>query len=91
MLILELSIVNTYAEIIDRFRLLNNVQVNNMFVYYTNSALYSETPINIFDNIQNIVFYEFCYITPIYHTVPIYSGWNSDTITLIIYNLCGFC
>ena len=82
---LEISIVNTYAEIIDRFRLLNNVQINNMSVYYANNAIYSETPINIFNNIQNIVFYEFCYITTIYHTVIIYSGWNSYTITLIIW------
>ena len=49
---LEISIVNTYAEIIDRFRLLNNVQINNMSVYYSNNALYSETPINTFNNIQ---------------------------------------
>ena len=50
--ILEISIVNTYAEIIDRFRLLNNVQISNTSVYYANNALYSETPINIFNNIQ---------------------------------------
>ena len=49
---LEISVVNTYAEIIDRFRLLNNVHTNNMSVYYANNALYSETPINIFNNIQ---------------------------------------
>ena len=40
---LEISIVNTYAEIIDSFRLLNNVQINNMSVYYENNVLYSET------------------------------------------------
>ena len=49
---LEISIVNTYAEIIDHFRLLNNVQTNNTCVYYATNALYSETPINIFNNIQ---------------------------------------
>ena len=43
---------NTYAEIIDRFRLLNNEQTNNMSVYYANNALYSETSINTFNNIQ---------------------------------------
>ena len=48
----EISIVNTYAEIIDHFRLLNNVQTNNMSVYYANNALYSETPTNTFSNIQ---------------------------------------
>ena len=41
---------NTYAEII---RLLNNEQTNNTSVYYANSALYLETPINTFNNIQN--------------------------------------
>ena len=51
-LILEVSIVNTYAEIIHHFRLLNNVQINNKSVYYANSALYSETPINTFNYIQ---------------------------------------
>ena len=45
-------IVNTYAEIIDCFRLLNNVQTNNTSVYYVNNSLYSETPINTFNNIQ---------------------------------------
>ena len=49
---LQISIVNTYAEIIDRFRLINNVQTNNMSVYYANNAPYSETPINTFNNIQ---------------------------------------
>ena len=49
---LEISIVNTYAEIIDRFRLLNNVQTNNMSVYYANNDFYLETPINTFNNIQ---------------------------------------
>ena len=49
---LEISIVNTYVEIIDRFRLLNNLQTNNTSVYYANNALYSETPINTFNNIQ---------------------------------------
>ena len=49
---LEISIVNTYAEIIDLFRLLNNVQINNTSVYYANNAFYSETPINTFNNIQ---------------------------------------
>ena len=49
---LEISIVNTYAEIIDRFRLLNNAQTNNTSVYYANNAAYSETPINTFNNIQ---------------------------------------
>ena len=49
---LDISIVNTYAEIIDRFRLLNNLQTNNTSVYYANSALYSESPINTFNNIQ---------------------------------------
>ena len=49
---LEISIVNTNAEIIDRFRLLNNVQTNNMPVYYANIALHSETLINTFNNIQ---------------------------------------
>ena len=34
---IEFSIVNTYAEIIDRFRLLNNVQIINMSVYYANN------------------------------------------------------
>ena len=52
MLILEISIVNTCAEIIDRFRLLNNVQINNTFVYYANNALYSETKIYTLNNIQ---------------------------------------
>ena len=51
---LEISIVNTYAEIIDPFRLLNNV--NNMSVYYANNALYSETSINTFNNIQKHCF-----------------------------------
>ena len=87
MLILEISIVNTYAKIKDRFRLSNSVQINNISIYYANNALYSETA-TIY---KNIVFYEFCYITTIYHTVLIYSGWNSDTITIIIDNLCGFC
>ena len=32
MLILEISIVNKYAEIIDRFRLSNNVQINNISI-----------------------------------------------------------
>ena len=41
-----------YAEIIDRFRLLNNVQIINTSVYYAINALYSETPINTFNNIQ---------------------------------------
>ena len=49
---LEISIVNTYAEIIDHFRLLNNVQTNNTSVYYANNSLYSKTPINTFNNIQ---------------------------------------
>ena len=49
---LEISIVNRYAEIIYCFRLLNNVQINNTSVYYANNALYSETPINTFNNIQ---------------------------------------
>ena len=49
---LEISIVNTYAEIIDHFRLLENVQINNTSAYYANNALYSETPINTFNNIQ---------------------------------------
>ena len=49
---LEISIVNTYAEIIDRFRLLNNVQANNTSVDYANNAVYSETPIKTFNNIQ---------------------------------------
>ena len=49
---LEISIVNTYAEIIDRCRLLHNVQINNMSLYYANNALYSEIPINTFNNIQ---------------------------------------
>ena len=40
---LEISIINTYAEILDRFRLLNNVQTKNTSVYYANNALYSET------------------------------------------------
>ena len=53
---LEISIVNTYAEIIDHFRLLNNVEANNMSVYYANNALYSETPINTFNNIQKHCF-----------------------------------
>ena len=53
---LEISIINTYAEIIDRFRLLNNVQANNTSVYYANNALYSETPINAFNNIQKECF-----------------------------------
>ena len=37
---LKIYIVNTYAEIIDHFRLLNNVQTNNMSVYYAKNALY---------------------------------------------------
>ena len=49
---LEISIVNTYAEIIDHFRLTNNVQINNTSIYYANNALYSETLINTFNNIQ---------------------------------------
>ena len=49
---LEISIVNTYAEIIDRFRLFNNVQIHNTSVHYENNALYSETPINTFNNLQ---------------------------------------
>ena len=50
---LEISIiVNTYAEIIDHFRLSNNMQINNTSIYYADNALYSEAPINIFNNIQ---------------------------------------
>ena len=49
---LEISIVNTYGEIIHRFRLLNSVQTNNTSVYYENNTLYSETQINTFNNIQ---------------------------------------
>ena len=91
MLILEISIDNTYAEIINSFRLSNNAQINNTSVYYANNALYSETPKTFSTIYKNIVFYEFCFITTIYHTVLIYSGWNSDTITKIIDNLHGFC
>ena len=48
---LEISIINTYAEIIDCFRLLNNMQTNYTSVY-ANTALYSETLKNTFNNIQ---------------------------------------
>ena len=39
-LILETSVVNTFAEIMDSFRLSNNVQINNKSIYYANNALY---------------------------------------------------
>ena len=66
---LEISIVNTYAERIDRFRLLNNVQTNNTSVYYANNDLYSETPINIFNNIQKILYSMNFVISPPYITL----------------------
>ena len=64
---------------------------NNMSVYYANNALHSETPINTFNNIQK---YCILWILLYHHNIShclIYSRWNSDTITLIIDNLCGFC
>ena len=68
-LILEISIVNTYSEIIDHFRLSNNMQINNMSIYYANNALYSETPINIFNNIQKILYSMNFVISPQYITL----------------------
>ena len=81
------------AEIIDRFRLSKNVHINNMSIYYASNALYSETPINVFNNIQKycILWILLYHHNTVYHTVLIYLGWNSDTITLIIDNLRGFC
>ena len=71
MLILEISIVNTYAEIIDRFQLLNKVYIEQ-YVYLLQKQcliLRNLDPIKPFININNIKFYGFYYFTTILHTV----------------------
>ena len=68
---LEISIVNTYAEIIGCFRLLNKVY-NEQYVYSLQKQcliLRNLDSIKPFINIINIEFYGFYYFTTIFHTV----------------------
>ena len=85
-LILEISIVNTCAEIIDCFRLSNMFAISNTFVYCTSNVSYSETKLH--KTFQQYNTYWILWILSYYHNLShcnIYSGWNYNIINLIMW------
>ena len=85
-LILQISIANTCVEIIDRFRLSNNVHNRQYICSLQEQCLIFRNlnSIKPFINRINIELYVFYYFTTIFHTVPFIQDGIFHTITLFI-------
>ena len=87
-LIPQKAIDNTCVEIIDGFRLTNNIYNEQYVCSLQNQCLIFRNlnSIKPFINIFNIGFYGFYYFTTIFHTATfIYSGQNAYTVFSITY------